>query len=45
MAESNFIDHVKLQKRKSDTIHKKNGLIMQYNGDFTSQYTLDAFRY
>ena len=35
MAESNFIDYVKLQKKTSDRTHKKNGRTMLCKGDAT----------
>ena len=43
MAESNFIDYVKLQKQSSVRIHKKNGRTMQRSGDFAVRNTIDTF--
>ena len=45
MPDSNFIDYVKLQKKTSDRIHKKNGRKMRYSGDFALRHAIDVFRY
>lgn len=43
MAESNFIDYVKLQKKTSARIHKKNGRTMLCKGDFDARHIIDDF--
>lgn len=45
MADSNFIDYVKLHKQTSARIHKKNGRTMLYKGDFVLRHTIDTFRF
>ena len=45
MAESNFIDYVKLQNYTSARINKENGRTMQCGGDFALRHTIDDFRY
>ena len=41
----NFTVSVKLQKKTSARIHKKNGRTMLCKGDFVLRHTIDAFRF
>ena len=43
MADSNFIDYVKLQKHTSARINKENGRTMQCRGDFAARHIIDDF--